>query len=138
MTIPYKYSNIIIGIILILIIPIMIFLLKGNIISFISCIFLSFLISLSIIYKYGNTLHINDSDIVIKNILFPKKNILKKNIQSIYIHSEHIFWKDTIYINFRIEYERKKIHLGTLSSKKTNLLYNYLKDNINTHIEIIT
>lgn len=93
MTIPYKYSNIIIGIILILIIPIMIFLLKGNIISFISCIFLSFLISLSIIYKYGNTLHINDSDIVIKNILFPKKNILKKNIQSIYIHSEHVFWE---------------------------------------------
>jgi putative uncharacterized protein (fragment) len=140
MTIPYKYSNIIIGIILILIIPIMIFFFKRNVISFISCTFLSFLISFFVIYKYGNTLHINgyNSDIVIKNIFFSKKNILKKNIRGIYIHSEHIFFKDTIYINFRIGTERKVIHLGTLSSKDMKLLYNYLNNNIDNPIEIIT
>ena len=118
----------------------MIFFLKRNVISFISCTFLSFLISFFVIYKYGNTLHINGykSDIVIKNIFFSKKNILKKNIRGIYIHSEHIFFKDTIYINFRIGTERKVIHLGTLSSKDMKLLYNYLNNNIDNPIEIIT
>ena len=101
--------------------------------------FLSFLINLLVIYKYGNTLHINgNGDIVIRNIFFSKKNILKKNIKCIYIHSEHVFFKDTIYINFRIGTERKVIHLGTLSSKETKLLYSYLNDNIGNPIEIIT
>lgn len=138
MRVPYRYSNVIMGIMIAEIIPIIIFFVKGNMISLISCILLFSLIGLSVIYKYGNVLYINGSNVVIKNMFFFEKKIPKKNIRSIYIHTEHIFLKDTIYMNVTTECERRTFHLGTLSSEKSDLLYDYLNDNKDGHIEIVT
>ena len=137
MKIPYKYSAIIIEVLLILSIPIILFVFSNNITSLISCFLLSCVISYTIIYKYGNTIEVDGSRFVVKNMLFLKKEYSLKEIHRISLSTEHSFLRDVVYINIRTGKNHKGFHIGTLSSKEIMTLYNYLNHNVDGHIEIM-
>ena len=74
---------------------------------------------------------------IFKNILFFKREYSINQIQRISLYTEYGFLKNSIYVNIRTERGFKKIHLGTLSSDNMQMLYDYLHNNVDCHIEIM-
>ena len=136
MNLPYKYSNIIIGVLIIFIIPIIFFIISKDNVGLIYTLLLSCVLNYRIIRKYGNTLSIVNSKIIIRNILFFKKEYSKTQVNRISLYTESGFLKSSIYVNIRTEEGIQKIHIGTLSSDKIKLLYDYLNNNVNCHIDL--
>lgn len=136
MNLPYKYSNIIIGVLIIFIVPIIFFIISKDNVSLISTLLLSCVLNYRIIRKYGNTLSIVNSKIIIRNILFFKKEYSKTQVNRISLYTESGFLKNSIYVNIRTEEGFQKIHIGTLSSDKIKLLYDYLNNNVDCHIDL--
>ena len=137
MNLPYKYSNIAIGVLIIFVIPIVFFIFSKDITDLLSTLLLTCVLNYSIIRKYGNILSFDGSKMIFKNILFFKREYSINQIQRISLYTEYGFLKNSIYVNIRTERGFKKIHLGTLSSDNMQMLYDYLHNNVDCHIEIM-
>ena len=138
MHIPYKYTNLIIGVLILFAVSIIFFILSKEMTGFIALLLYACAMSFYMIRKYGNTLSIEDSKMVIKNVLSSKRDYSINQVQRISLHTENVFLKKTVYIHVRTEKGIKKIHLGTLSSDHMILLYDYLKNNVDCNIEIMS
>ena len=137
MNLPYKYSNIVIGVLIIFVIPIIFFSFSKDNVGLISTLLLSCVLNYRIIRKYGNTLSIAESKIIIRNILSPKKEVSKTDVNRISLYTERGFLKNSISVNIKTDKGIKRFHIGTLSSDKIVLLYDFLHNHVDCPIEIM-